>query len=335
MESVVAVRPLAFVHIGTHKTGTTALQRFLADNELALRAAGLYLPKTGRRDPGLAAQHNVAYELGHNASFDREAGTLEELAAELVAEASRSAICLSSEAFEALTFNRGGLSRLCSGLEWLGYDPRIVVYLRPQADYLESLYAEFVRAEWPLDFDSFFDHALRDRSFGDVTFAYSRLVGAFEDRFGLERLIVRPYPTAGDDAALVRDFLDIVAPGVPLEQLVPPPRLNRRLTFDDVLDRIGVAHPDRRNDEPFEPLSLVQIARIAARFGPENRLVEQRYGVRIAAVSHARLTREWTRSLSPRHGAFGPHRQRVAALRGVRYDPDAQRRWLNRSVALR
>jgi hypothetical protein len=335
MGSESAVQPLAFVHIGTHKTGTTAIQRFLADNETALRAAGLYLPRTGRTDPNLAAQHNVAFELAHNASFQREAGTLEELAAELQGQAPASNICLSSEAFEELTFNRGGLRRLCAGLEWLGYDPRIVVYLRPHADYLESLYAECVRAGWPLDFGSFLELALENRSFGEVTFAYSYLLRAFEDRFGADRLIVRPYPTSGHASALLRDFIAIVAPTVAFDHLAQPPRLNKRMTFDDVLEHIGVPRRTEVTDEPFEPLNLGEIARVARRFADDGRAVYRRYRLYVPPVSATRLQREVVRTLHARRHDLQAHRLRVEALRRVELDARAERLWLNRSLILR
>lgn len=51
-----------FVHIGTHKTGTTSLQTYLTDNEAALRKAGVSVvsqPVGGRKDANLISFSNA------------------------------------------------------------------------------------------------------------------------------------------------------------------------------------------------------------------------------------------------------------------------------------
>lgn len=39
-----------YLHIGTHRTGSTSIQRFLANGEEALADRGVIYPKTGRPD---------------------------------------------------------------------------------------------------------------------------------------------------------------------------------------------------------------------------------------------------------------------------------------------
>ena len=126
---------MAYVHVGTHKTGTTSIQAMLAANEIALAQEGVYIPRTGRPTDSFAAHHNIAYELAQNPQFDPTGGTLAELLDEIrVADAP--AICLSSEEFESLSCNRGGLQRLFTGLLGLGYEIygfacRIIISGRP------------------------------------------------------------------------------------------------------------------------------------------------------------------------------------------------------------
>lgn len=60
--------PEIFIHIGLHKTGTTALQTFLAANEEAFNQAGVYFPKA-TRDKKVEANH----------SFKTLVGTFEQL----------------------------------------------------------------------------------------------------------------------------------------------------------------------------------------------------------------------------------------------------------------
>lgn len=50
----------AILHIGTEKTGTTSLQRFLAVNRERLMAAGLFVPASVAPDPGLLNHSDLA-----------------------------------------------------------------------------------------------------------------------------------------------------------------------------------------------------------------------------------------------------------------------------------
>ena len=67
-----------FVHVGTHKTGTTSIQVFLRGHAAALRRQGLYVPTTGTIDPQ-SGHHNLAWELYADERFDRAFGGAEEL----------------------------------------------------------------------------------------------------------------------------------------------------------------------------------------------------------------------------------------------------------------
>jgi hypothetical protein len=73
-------RGTVFIHAGTHKTGTTALQRFLGANERALLESGLHYPRQGRVEWG---HHNLAWELYAPELFNPGRGSLDDVAAEL------------------------------------------------------------------------------------------------------------------------------------------------------------------------------------------------------------------------------------------------------------
>ena len=79
MHSLMRPARTAFVHVGTHKTGTTSLQSMLAANAKILRAAGVLVPLAGRVERGSAGHHNVAWELLRDQRFDPRHGTLEAL----------------------------------------------------------------------------------------------------------------------------------------------------------------------------------------------------------------------------------------------------------------
>ena len=68
-----------FIHAGTHKTGTTAIQRFLAGNRETLARAGFYYPRSGCWHPEFPGHHNLMFELTGDARFDPTAGMLSDL----------------------------------------------------------------------------------------------------------------------------------------------------------------------------------------------------------------------------------------------------------------
>jgi len=89
------------VHAGTHKTGTTAIQRFLAGNRERLARAGLYYPVTGLLSAQLPGHHNAAFEVTGDPRFDRAGGTLDDVLDELARVRPANA-CISSEGFAHL-----------------------------------------------------------------------------------------------------------------------------------------------------------------------------------------------------------------------------------------
>ena len=129
-----------YIHIGTHKTGTTSIQNFLGTNREALKKGGLYVPLSGTIGPA-AGHHNIAWELRNDQRFHPRFGTVSDLTAELRGvECQR--VVLSSEDFEYLSQYPERLRFLDDELRELGYKRNYVVFLRNKRDYLFSLFCE-------------------------------------------------------------------------------------------------------------------------------------------------------------------------------------------------
>ena len=264
------MRPTCYLHLGTHKTGTTSLQVFLTSNQARLARAGLYVPRAGRPWPPLSGHHNVAWELNGDPRFDPRHGSLADLVVE-VASARPPLACISSEDFEYLHDKPHQLRRLIDALGSIGYDVKAIVYVRPQAGYAESLYATLVQHGLAVGFPEFLRTLLRDGTFrmrGWIfRFEYSVLLEVLAGVFGPEHLIVRAYRSGRPADALLRDFLAIVSAGSSFEELGPVERLNRR------------------DDEGRLPLiGLVDSLRIIGRFWFDNRRVGARYRIRIPCL---------------------------------------------------
>ena len=75
---------ICYIHVGTHKTGTTSIQRFLALNRERFADAGVLLPRAGcDNSPEYVSHHQLAYELTRSAHFDPQYGGLDAIAEEL------------------------------------------------------------------------------------------------------------------------------------------------------------------------------------------------------------------------------------------------------------
>lgn len=126
------------LHLGPHKTGTTALQSFFSENRGLLQAHGLYYPVAGCVYGG---HHNLAWEILVDARFVRSCGGWTQLLEELNRLPLGGPVMLSSEDFSLIPIAR--LSQFFYALA--GMDITVVWIYRPLGDFLESLHAEEVK----------------------------------------------------------------------------------------------------------------------------------------------------------------------------------------------
>jgi hypothetical protein len=204
--------PRLYVHCGLHKTGTTSLQTFLMEQAETLARAGVLYPKAGR--PWTAGgQHNLAWQLTKDRRFSPEWGDLAALAAET--EGFEGDLVLSSEDFESLLATRNGLAPLAKLAAAGGRILTPILYVRHQADYLESLYYQCLKAGFAEDYAGFAEEAVER---GEVrrhewrfVFDFGRALEALGRQAGGE-VKVRNYHVL-EGGSVVRDFLSVI--GVP------------------------------------------------------------------------------------------------------------------------
>lgn len=188
---------MIFLHIGRHKTGTSALQQLLRKNLKALAAHGFnYLPaaRGGPSNPTLALA--LTPERMAGADPAQRAVYEEELEASARRLRHQGHAIVSSEAFQntppqaaARFFPVGGTM--------------VIVYLREQLDYLLSAYAQFVQAQ-PTRMP-FVDYAASAR------LDYDAFLQGWAEAFGREAVIARPYVRERLVGGDVRhDFLDLI-----------------------------------------------------------------------------------------------------------------------------
>ena len=309
----------ALVHVGTHKTGTKSIQQYFSRHWEALRDAGLYQPNAGRHrfdethaTPG---HHDLAFDL-----LRERSDSLEELRRELRAYAPRD-VFVSSEELHPLAAE-GRLAILRDALAAEGYEPTAIVYLRAQGEYAQSMYAEMTKAQSTLRFGAYLRSIRESGAFAtaptyQIFFEYSKLVLALARVFGERNVVVRPYDSRREPAALIRDMMRVVAAVDPDLQFTalgdPSLALNRRGSFIDVLrdlhqsarqavpdapeitallQRLGVGADDPRLTQPFEVMTRAELISFSQRFAEDNARIEAMCSVPIPNTSEADVPSE-------------------------------------------
>lgn len=140
--------PEIVIHIGLHKTGTTALQTFFAANEQAFNQLGVFFPQATREKKTRQIIHsNLSWELLGHDMFDPSLGNLEDLLHEIKSRPEVGKWLITSE----------GLSRIKEPAAFLArFQPNpvtIIAYFRDPVAASPSLYSEQLKAGSHLNFD--------------------------------------------------------------------------------------------------------------------------------------------------------------------------------------
>lgn len=200
-----------FIHIGTPKTGTTAIQTALKQHAEGLARLGFLCPRTGTNGK-VAAHHNIAFEIARNPTFIPENGCVNELLAEIAATSAH--IILSSEAFDGALFHEKEFSNFLSALKQLGLRVKIIVYVKNQVDYARSLYLELLRHGYELGFNSYLNSILQFKELRwarwdwRFSFCYHDLMRRIEAVSGAD-YVIRSYDSL-PDRSILADFLAII-----------------------------------------------------------------------------------------------------------------------------
>jgi hypothetical protein len=202
MNQVGKVEQTILLHIGWHKTGTSAIQAFLAANRQRLfEQSGVLYPETGLSG---RAHHELAHSLVKPGAVPP--GMWPRLAEELDSKSWRTAI-ISAESLHradsaAVRVMRDTLSR-----PWRRI--MAVCYLRQPDHYLEASYAQRVKSgaldqDWP---------EYRDKSVFKGAPNYQQVVDRFRGELGMDAVRLRPYDTTQwPEGSLMRDFF--LTPGL-------------------------------------------------------------------------------------------------------------------------
>ncbi|RYD23724.1 MAG: hypothetical protein EOP88_03065 [Verrucomicrobiaceae bacterium] len=133
---------VCYLHIGTHKTGSTSIQRFLSDSVKELESRGLLCPLFDRGK----IDHDHKKLTVALTTFNQHHGNSEILRklAGMLRNESRDVI-ISAETLSEKLPRPGVLEPVRKFFADLGYRLHVIVYLRDQASYMNSRYVQEVK----------------------------------------------------------------------------------------------------------------------------------------------------------------------------------------------
>lgn len=134
-------RRVCYIHVGPHKTGTSAIQWFLKEHRLALLKQGYFIPESGTVHGG---HHPLVRKLCGQELRDHQQSAAVQFARAL-AETPCEAVVVSSEALHTLLRNGHYATVFFNRIEELNLEPKLVLFPRNQSQSINSRYAEVVK----------------------------------------------------------------------------------------------------------------------------------------------------------------------------------------------
>lgn len=190
------------LHIGTEKTGTTSVQNFLAQNREVLLQHQVVYPILGQRKDAHFELVNELHPLDNNGRYmeflpplQHPVGHLWGKLKECIERHKDKTIVLSAEHFSS-RLREQGLGYIRNFFDELNIKPEIIVFLRPQDEYIESTYSTFIKAGGTKTFSQVFDSYQNQ----PLRYDYSQLLRLWSGYFGKENVSVIPYQKSTGDA---------------------------------------------------------------------------------------------------------------------------------------
>lgn len=189
------------LHIGTHKTGTTSIQRYMAHMHDVGRQNGFVYPLTGRpttNDGASWGHHVLSWSIRNMKGYSGE-GYWKQVKEEIDRSNSEVAV-ISAEGF--CRFEDHHVAKIKPFLE--DYDVIVVIYLRNPLDYLVSSYKQRVKmGVCHSSFQTFVREFAHECD-------YTQIVNRWVEAFGQDKVIVKSYDKAKEEPGLLADFMHVV-----------------------------------------------------------------------------------------------------------------------------
>jgi len=263
-----------YLHIGTMKTGTSALQRFLDVNREYLKEQGFLYP---RLELGLPEQflfrngHFVVYYAGRKNLLDQKVDQQKviKMACRQLGELAENFenMILSDELIWHYAAKKQDFwAELAENFRKINCDLKVILYLRRQDTFIESLYSHAVKSNHKLAGE--FSDYLKGNAVKKFVMDYDSGVRELERQLGRENLRIRIYDQekyVKNRYLIFEDFLGIL--GLPLdENYVMPEKVSNAGLAGNYIEfkRVMNGVPEYRELENFMAGPLVLASAVKA-----------------------------------------------------------------------
>lgn len=281
-----------YLHVGTHKTGTTTIQHFLFYNYEALKKQGFdYLIENSTWE----AHHALGWSFqGIKAPIQyycpwHEKGVINHLENEIKKSCSDTFIISSENMFQLkdMEFINNFFARFHKQ-----YDIKIIIFLRDQVSFIESWYYELVRADYCKlsdDIDAFITNPRYNLDY------YSE-IKKWEKYIHKDSILVRNFSIEASNGKLLENFCTIIGLKF-FNELVAIPNKNekinpiqlkylKKLNSENLPNSIWIQRRDEilnnYKNMPIHQVSLLnedQKNNIRTQYFDSNKLLLERYGI--------------------------------------------------------
>lgn len=191
-----------FIHAGGHKTGSSALQLFLARNRNELYARGYFVPRTGMWHSSL----HRAFVHGLSGEGSKDDQVVVKKVEEELQTYDSDHVIISAEALETMLDRVKGFSNVLDFFVSRGFDIKFLYYVRNTPQLLNSRYSQVIKT-YRIDtsFGKFVAHSLRG---GSISPSLGSILRTMKEN--KVDYIFRPYDESVRRRGIVTDFLDCI-----------------------------------------------------------------------------------------------------------------------------
>lgn len=205
---------VVYLHIGTMKTGTSAIQYFLHQNIGVLKEKGYCVPVTGMRSAGMPLYRNGNFLIFRSkkkkrSDKEKQVKTVRERGYKALEDAARQYenIILSDEAIWQYSHaEKDFWKNLVDRFREINCEVKVIVYLRRQDQLIESVWKQVVKAQQKLVTETFMDW-IHEGRYERFYLDYFQQLQQIARVVGKENIIVRVYEKGQYGSSIYSDFL--------------------------------------------------------------------------------------------------------------------------------
>lgn len=236
------MKKILYLHIGAHKTGSSAIQKFLSLNRGKLVRNGYLYPYAGNRHE----HHFVPHGIQGRTLFYSNPDEVTETLVNEISNSKQNNIIISSEDFELL---KGDEIKTLKELIPAGLLVKVIYYVRTQDEQLESRYNQRVKTR-AIRLKKTFHDFYRSGSFPINELDYYSLLLPWKEAFGKENIIVRVYEKEQLPNGIFSDFLSAVGLELDESYEIPKENINPSLNWD-LIEIIRLCNIHLNDDKDF------------------------------------------------------------------------------------